>query len=132
MSRCLLKTTTAEVDILLAAVSSTFWNDSLAATRYSLYVDPDGCIHDVHGYCIQLSFHQPTNLSIDRSIDLSQIMAADQKYRAACAEAARASQATSSSVGGAEERLQEELASIHAQVAAEESEVKSTESRVQR
>lgn len=52
-------------------------------------------------------------------------MAADQKYRAACAEA-------NPSVGGAEERLLEELASIHAQVAAEEPEVKSAESRVQR
>eukprot|EP00903_Cladosiphon_okamuranus_P005581 g5554.t1 len=55
------------------------------------------------------------------------IMAADQKYRAACAEATQ-----NPSIGGAEERLVEELASIHAQVAAEEPEIKSTESRVER
>lgn len=59
--------------------------------------------------------------------DRYQIMAADQKYRAACAEASQ-----NPLIGGAEERLLEELASIHALVAAEEPEIKSAESRVQR
>eukprot|EP00752_Nemacystus_decipiens_P016305 g14581.t1 len=55
------------------------------------------------------------------------IMAADEKYRAACAAASQIP-----SVGGAEERLLEELATIQAQVAAEEPKVKSAESRVER
>lgn len=54
-------------------------------------------------------------------------MVEDEKFRAAWAETSQ-----SPPGGGVEERLQEELAGIDAQMAAEYPNVKSTESRVQR